>query len=186
MNISTLHKIWPAAFRIFLATKTKWWQHNWNDLEKWKGIIQWEGRAIFEICISIDGMHFGWLAAGFQCVRDDNYLSMNSRNCYYERDGWLLEFVKAHQNLSVKLNVIWDVGFGLEFRSILLNFVWNPWGVFNFGVTDNFWCATFERAVKKYISRSKNNKGLETKYPKLTELLKGKLHFTLRGRMCWI
>ena len=30
--------------------------------------------------IPIDGMHFGRLAAGFQCVRDDNYLSINSRN----------------------------------------------------------------------------------------------------------
>ena len=59
--------------------------------------------------------------------------------------------------------------------------------VFNFGGTDNFWCATFERAVKKYISRPKNNKGLEKKYAQSKEwreLLKEELHFPLRGRRC--
>ena len=131
MNISTLHKIWPAAFRIFLATKTKWWQHTWSHQEKWKGIIQLEGRAVFEICIPIDGMHFGRLAAGFQCVRDDNYLSINSKNkLLLRKRRLLLDFVKAHQNLSVKLNVICGVGFGLEFRTISLNFVRNLWGCF--------------------------------------------------------
>ena len=99
-------------------------------------------------------------------------------NFYCGRDGCSLDLVKAHQNLSVKLNVICEEVFGLEFCTISFhnhNHIHED--VLNFGATDNFWCATFERAVKKYISRPTNKKGLEKTYAhskERRELLKSK------------
>ena len=113
-------------------------------------------------------MHLRWFATWFQCVWDDNYLSTNSRN----------KLVKAHQNLSVKLNFICEEVFGLEFCTISLhNLIHIHEDVLKFGVTDNFWSATFERAVKNYISRPTNKKGLEKIYAhseEWRELLKSK------------
>ena len=86
-------------------------------------------------------------------------------NFYCRRDYWSLDLVKAHQNLSVKLNVICEEVFGLEFCTISLhNLIHIHEDILNFGMTDNFRCATFERAVKNYISRPTNKKGLEKIY----------------------
>ena len=38
--------------------------------------------------------------------------------------------------------------------------------IMNFSATDNYWCAVFERAVKDYVKRSKNCKGVEGTYAK--------------------
>ena len=82
--------------------------------------------------------------------------------------------VKAHQNLSVKLIIICEEVFGLEFCIILLhNLIHIHEDVLNFGATDNFCCATFERVVKKYISRPTNKKGLEKTHARSEE--RGKL-----------
>ena len=101
-----------------------------------------------------------------ECILDDllhdsnvfemtTILAQNSRN----------KLVKAHQNLSVKLNIICEEVFGLESCTISLhNLIHIHEDVLKFGVTDNFWCATFERAVKNYISRPTNKMGLEKIY----------------------
>lgn len=38
--------------------------------------------------------------------------------------------------------------------------------ILNFSATDNYWCAVFERAVKDYVKRSNNCKGVEGTYAK--------------------
>lgn len=55
---------------------------------------------------------------GFQCVRDDNYVSMNSRNKSLLRKRQLV--VRLH-NLSVKQNVTCGEIFHLEFCTIPLH-----------------------------------------------------------------
>ena len=52
--------------------------------------------------------------------------------------------------------------FGLEFCTVSLydlNHILED--VLNFATADNFWCATFERAVEKYIVKPTNKKGLK-------------------------
>ena len=46
----------------------------------------------------------------------------------------------------------------------LHNLLHLPEDIANFSTLDNFWCYSFERAVKKYVERSSNCKNLESTF----------------------
>ena len=49
------------------------------------------------------------------------------------------------------------------------NFIHLTDDVRQFGAPDNFWCFTFERAVKRYVHKSTNNKHIECTFAKAEE-----------------
>ena len=130
-----------------------------------KGLSNWTGEQYLKFAFPL----MEYILDDF--LHDSNMFEMTTIlariaeiNFYCGRDGWSLD-LKAHQNLSVKLNVMCEEVFSLEFCTISPHNLTNIHeDVLNFGATDNFWRETFERAVKKYISMPTNKKGLEKTY----------------------
>ena len=134
------------------------------------GLSNWKGEQYLKFAFPL-----------MECILDDLLHDSN----VFEMTSILARIVeinfycgKAHQNLSVKLNVICEEVFSLEFCTISPhNLTHIHEDVLNFGATDNFWCETFERAIKKYISMPTDKKGLEKTYAhseERRELLKSK------------
>ena len=67
------------------------------------------------------------------------------------------------QRISVKI----EETQGLDMCSVSVhNMLHIHEDILNFSATDNYWCAVFERAVKDYVKRSHNCKGVEGTFAK--------------------
>ena len=86
---------------------------------------------------------------------------------YLGRNGWTQQMLDDHQKLSLRLNVKVEEIQGLQMCTISLhNLLHISEDVYNFSATDNTWCAVHERAVKKYVKKSHNCKGIEVTFSK--------------------
>ena len=86
---------------------------------------------------------------------------------YRGRDGWTNGMIEMHRKLAQRLNVKVEENQGLEMCTISVhNMIHTHEDIKNFSSTDNYWCAVFERAVKDYVKRSHNCKGLEWTFAK--------------------
>lgn len=72
-----------------------------------------------------------------------------------------------HKVLAKRINVKVEETQGLDMCTISLhNLLHVDEDIQNFSATDNYWCAVFERAVKDYVKRSNNCKGVEGTFAK--------------------
>lgn len=83
------------------------------------------------------------------------------------RDGWDDQMIEMHKVLAKRINVKIEETQGLDMCTISVhNLLHVHEDILNFSATDNYWCAVFERAVKDYVKRSNNCKGVEGTYAK--------------------
>ena len=81
------------------------------------------------------------------------------------RSGWTNNLIDQHRMLSWRLNILVEEVQGLEMCTISLhNLTHIHEDVITMSGTDNYWCAVFERAVKGYVKRSSNCKGIEATF----------------------
>lgn len=84
---------------------------------------------------------------------------------YDGRNGWNDDMIALHEKLAWRLNIIIEEVQGLEMCTISLhNLVHIHEDIMNFSSPDNYWCAVYERAVKEYIKKSHNCKGIESTF----------------------
>ena len=78
------------------------------------------------------------------------------------RKGFIPVDIEILRKLIARHNILTEETEGLKSCVITLhNLIHLPEDVQRFGSPDNFWCYTFERAVKGYTQRSSNAKNLE-------------------------
>ena len=83
------------------------------------------------------------------------------------RDGWNDDMIEMHKKLAQGINVKIEEAQGLDMCSVSVhNMLHIHEDILNFSATDNYWCAVFERAVKDYVKRSHNCKGVEGTFAK--------------------
>jgi hypothetical protein len=81
------------------------------------------------------------------------------------RNGWTSEMITYGHNLALKFNVLAEETQGLKMCRITNhNLLHLADDIRRFSASDNYWCYCFERAVKKYVSRSSNCKHIEKTY----------------------
>ncbi|XP_048586101.1 uncharacterized protein LOC125568272 [Nematostella vectensis] len=86
---------------------------------------------------------------------------------YSGRNGWTDSMIQLHERLAQTLIIRIEETQGLEMCTISVhNLTHAHEDLINFAASDNYWCAVFERAVKKYVGRSHNCKGLEMTFAK--------------------
>ena len=84
------------------------------------------------------------------------------------RDGWSDEMIEMHRKLAQRINVKIEEAQGLDMCTVSVhNMMHIHEDIINFSGTDNYWCAVFERAVKDYVKRSHDRKGVELTLLKL-------------------
>ena len=78
------------------------------------------------------------------------------------RDGITTEMLKLLEKLIWRHTILTEENEGEKMCVISLhNLVHLPDDIRRFSSPDNFWCYTFERAVRTYVERSSNSKNLE-------------------------
>ena len=78
------------------------------------------------------------------------------------RDGWDDQMIEMHKVLAKRINVKIEETQGLDMCTISVHNLFHVHeDILNFSATVNYWCAVFERAVKDYVKRSNNYKGVE-------------------------
>jgi len=78
------------------------------------------------------------------------------------RSGWTNSMIEQHHKLSWRLNILVEEIQGLAMCTISVhNLLHVHEDIIRFSASDNCWCAVFERAVKGYIKRSSNCRGIE-------------------------
>lgn len=81
---------------------------------------------------------------------------------YSGRLGWTDEMISVHFKTAQRLNILVEEVQGLQMCTISLhNLLHIHEDIINFSACDNYWCAVFERAVKHYVKKSHNCKGIE-------------------------
>ena len=94
----------------------------------------------------------------------------DSHNCILtvaEMDGMIGQMIEMYKVLAKRINVKIEETQGLDMCAISVhNLPHVHEDVLNFSATDNYWCAVFERAVKDYVKRSNNCKGVEGTFAK--------------------
>ena len=77
------------------------------------------------------------------------------------RNGWTADDSELITRLIKRHNIITEESEGLKSCVVTLhNLIHLPEDIANFSSLDNYWCYSFERAVKKYVERSSNCKNL--------------------------
>lgn len=80
------------------------------------------------------------------------------------RDGWTADDSELITKLIQHRNILTEASEGLRSCVLTLhNLLHLPEDIANFSTLDNFWCSSFERAVK-YVERSSNCKYLESTF----------------------
>ena len=83
------------------------------------------------------------------------------------RDGWNDGMIDMQRKLAQRISIKIEETQGLEMCTISVhNMTHVHEDILNFSATDNYWCAVFERAVKSYVKRSHNCKGVEVTFAK--------------------
>lgn len=78
------------------------------------------------------------------------------------RCGWTKDDIDLLHNLIIKHNILTEEVEDLTSCVITLHsLIHMPEEIERFSGPDNYWCYSFERAVKGYVARSSNNRNLE-------------------------
>ena len=89
-------------------------------------------------------------------VRITEIIFNTGRNGMHRADIMLLK------HLILRHNVLTEEAEGMKSCVVTLhNLLHLPDDIVRFSTADNYWCYTFERAVKSYVDRSSNSKNLE-------------------------
>ena len=136
-----------------------------NDL---KGISNWKAESYQKFAFP-----FAECALEDKIEDDEDFeiLSMVSRlvemHFWCGRDGWNDSMINSHRSIAQRLNIKVEEVQGLAMCTISFhNLIHVAEDIINFSATDNYWCAVFERAVKNYIKKSHNSKGIEITFAK--------------------
>ena len=135
------------------------------------------------VAVGRDGKGLGfWKAEGFQkfaypmleCILEGKLQNLNELEILCsvarftelhfnsDRDGWDDQMIEMQKVLAKRINVEIEETQGLDMCTISVhNLLHVHEDIMNFSATDNYWCAVFERAVKDYVKRSSNCKGVE-------------------------
>ena len=93
------------------------------------------------------------------------------------RNGWTNRMIDVHEDLSRRLAINIEEHQGLSMCTISVhNLTHVHEDLENFSASDNYWCALHEHAVKHYVRKSHNCKGIEASFAKSEsrrEFLKG-------------
>lgn len=80
---------------------------------------------------------------------------------YSGRRLWNADMIEMHRQLAWRLNIQIEEIQGLHMCTISVhNLTHIHEDIINFSFPDNFWCAVYERAVKQYVKKSHNCKGI--------------------------
>lgn len=81
------------------------------------------------------------------------------------RSGWTANDSELITKLIQRHNILTEESEGTKSCVVTLhNLLHLPEDITNFSSLDNYWCYSFERAVKKYVERSSNCKNLESTF----------------------
>ena len=84
---------------------------------------------------------------------------------YTGRDGWTKEMIENHRKLLIRLSIKVEEVQGLEMCTVSLhNLTHIHEDLLNFSASDNHWCAVYECAVKNYVKKPHNCKGIEISF----------------------
>lgn len=84
---------------------------------------------------------------------------------YSDRRLWNADMIEMHRQLAWRLNIQIEEIQGLHMCTISVhNLTHIHEDIINFSSPDNFWCAVYERAVKQYVKKSHNCKGIEATF----------------------
>lgn len=84
---------------------------------------------------------------------------------YSGRRLWNADMIEMHRQLAWRLNIQIEEIQGLHMCTISVhNLTHIHEDIINFSSPDNFWCAVYERAVKQYVKKSHNCKGIEATF----------------------
>ena len=82
------------------------------------------------------------------------------------RDGWNDGMIDMQRKLAQRISIKIEETQGLEMCTISVHNMTHVHEDILNSATDNYWCAVFERAVKSYVKRSHNCKGVEVTFAK--------------------
>ena len=75
--------------------------------------------------------------------------------------------VEIFKKLSIRHLILSEEQVGLQQCHVTLhNLIHLPDDVIRFGPPDNFWCFSFERAVKRFVHQKTNSKNIELSFAK--------------------
>ena len=80
------------------------------------------------------------------------------------RDGGTDDDSVLITKLIQRHNILTEESEGIKSCVLTLHNLHLPEDIANFSTLKNFWCYSFERAVKKYVERSSNCKNLESTF----------------------
>lgn len=81
------------------------------------------------------------------------------------RKSWNDDMIELHRKLAWRLNIQIEEIQGLQMCTISVhNLTHIHEDIINFSSPDNYWCAVYERAVKQYVKKSHNCKGIEATF----------------------
>ena len=86
------------------------------------------------------------------------------------KGGWDCNDVTMFEKLAVRYNVLVEESLGLR-QCVVTghNLIHLTDDIRQFGAPDNFWCYTFERAVKRFVHQSTNKKHIECTFARAEE-----------------
>ena len=137
-----------------------------KPIGKLKGMGQWkaEGLQKFSFPMS-DCILVGQLTNPKELEIQSLVSRLTEMHFYTGRGGWTDSLIDQHRKLSWRLNILVEEVQGLEMCTISLhNLTHIHEDVITMSAPDNYWCAVFERAVKGYVKRSSNCKGIEATF----------------------
>lgn len=86
---------------------------------------------------------------------------------FNKRDGWSHEDVQLFENLAQRYVILLEENRGITSCVVTAhNLIHISSDAMRFSHPDNYWCFSFERAVKRYITTSCNFKNIECSYAK--------------------
>ena len=133
-----------------------------------KGLGQWKAESFQKFSFPfLECVMEGKLADVNELEIQSSISRFTELHFYSGRDGWNDDMIDIQRKLAQRINIKVEESQGLEMCTISLhNMIHVHEDIMNFSATDNYWCAVFERAVKDYVKRSQNCKGVEVTYAK--------------------
>lgn len=128
-----------------------------------KGIGHWKAEGLQKFSFPLTNSIF---EDKFQDDEEFQIQTLVSRltelHFYSGRLGWTDEMISVHFKIAQRLNILFEEVQGLQMCTISLHNLLHIYEyIISFSACDNYWCAVFERAVKHYVKKSHNCKGIE-------------------------
>ena len=137
-----------------------------KPIGKLKGMGQWKAEGLQKFSFPMaDCILPGQLTNPKELEIQSLVSRLTEIHFYTGRSGWTDDLIDQHRKLSWRLNILVEEVQGLEMCTISMhNLTHIHEDVITMSAPDNYWCAVFERAVKGYVKRSSNCKGIEATF----------------------